>query len=77
MTPRKAINGRESSVLALIAQAGDTLTIEERLDILDSLKGPALRIAKVMLRITKNPSPADKRASDGFFAWAEELGNKP
>ncbi len=70
---RKPLNGRESSILALIAQCGGNLEPDMRDRILASLKGPALRIAKVMLGITKNPSKATAETAKGFFDWANQL----
>lgn len=68
----KALNGREASVLALLTQSIG-LSREDKDRILSSLDGDALRIAKVMVGDITNPSKADKKAADGFHAWANEL----
>jgi hypothetical protein len=68
----KPLTGREASVLALIAQSL-SLSREDKDRILATLDGDALRIAKVMVGDITNPSKADKKAADGFHAWAAEL----
>lgn len=71
----KPLNGREASILALIAQARNYLSRKEKDLILESLDGDALRIAKVMVGDIENPTPHDKKVADGFIKWANELGN--
>lgn len=68
----KPLNGREASVLALLAQSIG-LSRKDKDRILASLDDDALRIAKVMVGDITNPTKSDKKVSDGFHAWANEL----
>lgn len=71
----KALNGRESSILALIAQSQNLdLMCQQRL--LKSLTGDALLIAKAMLGITKRPKRKIAKAANGFQTWADGLNER-
>lgn len=69
MTP---LTGRESSILALLAQSRG-LSAADKKRILGSLNGQALRIARCIVGLTKNPSASVRRAADGFIDWANKL----
>ncbi len=66
------INGRESSILALIAQS-KSLKSSDIERVLGALSGQALEIAKVMLDKNVESSQNVKRAAQGFKDWASQL----
>ncbi len=72
----KPFDGRESSILALIAQSLSMLTTSDKLRILSELKGRALRVGKTLCGIVNSPSKADTYAADGFTSWVSSLGKK-
>lgn len=72
----KPFDGRESSILSLIAQSLSMLTTSDKLRILSELKGRALRVGKTLCGIVKSPSKADTYAADGFTSWVSSLGKK-
>jgi hypothetical protein len=67
----KPLSGRESSVLALIAQS-KKLSKMDKSKILASLDGRALKIAKAMLGYSKNFSKSILKAAEGFKKWAKK-----
>lgn len=69
----KPISGKESSILALIAQSKD-ISEDEISEILSHLSGRSLSIAKTILKINKSPTKSVKLAADGFINWANNLG---
>jgi hypothetical protein len=69
----KPLTGRESSVLARLAQSLSTLGSEEKLCILKTLDGRALEIAQALVGDTKQPPKDIERAAAGFRTWAERL----
>jgi hypothetical protein len=66
----KVLTGRESSILALLAQCSN-LTVKDKKRILSQLKGQSLKIANVILG-GKNTSSITK-AANGFLNWANKL----
>lgn len=67
------ISGRESSILALLAQSRGSLTGADTRRILAALDGRALQIAKAIVGTHQRPSQAVQTAADGFIAWAQSL----
>lgn len=87
----KALNGQESSLLALLAQISVSkklMSVEEIKDlaedgiienVLSDLKPnkSAYRIGKlIMEQPIKKPSKAEIKAAKGFIEWVENLGKK-
>jgi hypothetical protein len=70
----KPISGRESSVLALLAQTID-LSESDKERILSSLDGQALKIAKVIVG-GKCSNKQVRLAAKGFQDWAKNLKSK-
>ena len=68
------ITGRESSILALIAQSKNLNSSDIEI-VLGALSGRALEIAKVMLDKNVESSQSVKRAAQGFKNWAAQLKN--
>ncbi len=71
-TTRKILNGRESSILCLLAQCKG-LTSKDKKRILSALEGHALKIAKVILG-EKTKSSRIREAAAGILDWAAKLG---
>ena len=70
------LSGRDTSLLALIAQSGDAMSKEEKRQIMASLDGQALEIAKVLVGESKNPKKINVAAANRFVAWANNLSNR-
>jgi hypothetical protein len=71
----KFLTGQEASILALFAQSPQ-LSEEQRDELLNNLKGVALKIGRAMFGLDKKPSKRIKKSADEFFAWAKTLGYK-
>ena len=69
----KPLTGRESSVLARLAQSLTTLGSEEKLRVLQTLDGRALEIALALVGDTKRPTKDIETAAASFRTWAERL----
>lgn len=71
---RDYLNGRESSVLALLAET-QHLSTSERLEILtkSKLTGDALKIGKILAGDYKNASKKNIIAAQGFIDWAKKI----
>ena len=76
------INGRESSILALLAQCKD-ITPKEAKSCLNCLKNEeslhAYRIGCLIVGVKINhPTESEHSVAEGFKKWAQNLGkNKP
>lgn len=66
------MSGRDSSVLALLAQGKD-MPPEEAQAILATLDGPALKIARALVGMEKRPSRDVKQAAEYLSSWARGL----
>jgi hypothetical protein len=68
----KQTDGRQSSILALIAQS-ESLTEEDKDRLLLNLTDDSLKIGKYMLGRTKRTSKEIKAAAQGLRDWAKQL----
>src|SRR5688572_17463902 len=73
----KELSGEEASLLALLAQVAQSKNIspEHKREIMRSLDGDALLVAKAITSDTKKPSPEIDGVAKGFVRWAASLGS--
>lgn len=66
----KPFSGREASVLALLAQSRSLPETDKR-RILSTLRGKALKIAKVIVGDVKRSTKNIQTIANGFIDWAK------
>lgn len=69
---RQPLSGRESSLLALLAQSM-SLSSAHKKRILRKLNGVALKIARIIIGIEQHPEKYNKIVAEGFMEWAKSL----